>query len=199
MGRLGNDNDRQRGTTPEPPSQYAPLEYDAVRGLADDVAATLGSAMICPKPSPLAEAAWQAGLALQRVAEALATDGLESVQPLSSLAHHGECIRRAAHEMLAAQPPDHLAQQIQQQAQKAHGLHTVIHEATLTVTLPNGEDVRIAVTPPTQESTHDLASWEVGGDTPLAAPDPLAHLEISSTMATLADLIDAALNQQNSG
>ncbi|MGL5823382.1 MAG: hypothetical protein ACRCYU_00735 [Nocardioides sp.] len=199
MGRLGNGNDRQPGTTPAPPSQYAPLEYDAVRGLADDVAATLGSAMICPKPAPLAEAAWQAGLALQRVAEALATDGLESVQPLSSLAHHGECIRRAAHEMLADQAPDHLAQQIQQQAQKAHGLHAVIHEAILTVALPNGEYVCITVTPPTQENTHDLATWEVDGDTPLSAPDPLAHLEISSTLATLAGLITAALNQQNSG
>jgi hypothetical protein len=88
-----------------------PLDARRLADLAERVAAHLGPAMLAedaPEPPPLAQAAWQAMNALQRVAELL-PDGQLAGEPdtrlrsLNDLASHGETIVQAAMECLIAE------------------------------------------------------------------------------------------------
>jgi len=85
-----------------------PLDAGRLADLAERVAAHLGPAMLAedaPEPPPLAQAAWHAMNALQRVAEQLPGGQLAGepdtrLRSLNDLASHGESIVQAAMECL---------------------------------------------------------------------------------------------------
>jgi len=81
----------------------APLRHDQVRHLADCAGQVIMPAMLGAQPEPLAHAAWQAHIALLRIAELLSPDLAAADRDTSAdtLAYRGDMIREAAHEALA--------------------------------------------------------------------------------------------------
>jgi hypothetical protein len=62
------DIDPTDRSSPARPPRYQPLRHDEVRDLVHQAATTLSRAMLTSQPDPLADAEWQAHIALTRVA-----------------------------------------------------------------------------------------------------------------------------------
>lgn len=160
------------------PPRYEPLRHDDVRDLANQAATTLGSAMLTSQPGPLADAAWQAHIALSRVANLLDPNHDDRPGWINDLAARGDHIRAAAHRLLAAeQTPAQLAASTERDLQNVHDVGAVVLSAMLTIGLPDTHEITVEIA--TTDYRHPTPGWTTWHSDSLhltGAVDGLAHL-----------------------
>ncbi|WP_344681415.1 hypothetical protein [Saccharopolyspora taberi] len=189
---------RDRTGRPGPP-RYAPLSHEEVAELADLAAATLGKAMLAEEPGPVAEAAWQAQIALTRVGDLLdPQQSGERYGLADDLAYRGGRVRRHAHQLLAAEHDEaELARRTEQDMITMCDVQPVVFGAQLTLGLPNGDSVTVHLK--SAGSKHRWPGWMTWrSDSPhlTGDVDGFAHLEITAALAALADAITPALEPE---
>ena len=193
--------DRDRPASP----RYRPLRRDAVRQAADAVGGELSGAILAETPDPLVLAAWQAHLALQRVADLTDTspnDRENRLAYLRELASSAELMRRYAHQALAAEFPDKrvAAAAAAEQAADYESGRPVVTGASLIVSLPDDESSggeRMATVQVGSRGLPDpLAGWTSwGSGSPgvrLPRVTAYRHLEVQAALANLAELFTDA-------
>jgi hypothetical protein len=175
--------------------RHRPLDPDAVRQVADTAASVLSGAMLTAEPGPLAEAAWQAHIALGRVADLLDTpDDTERLSAVDDLAARGTFVRRHAHKLLAASYTDEqVARHVQDAQITAAETQPDIGEATLQVSFPDGTRTQIRIGAAGPPAGPMWTTWTASDGTPLRRPDAFEHLEVAAAFDTLAQALARAL------
>ena len=179
----------------------APLDHDDVRDLAETLAARLLPSMVGEHPEPLAAAAWQCQIALQRIADALDLGSSRpegGADPLADLAARGSDVTRYAHRALAA----HLtgaqlgARQFDSDVTALDLGEPAITGAVLTVVLPN--DTSAAIVLRLDQGT-PTTGWSWHSDHPAvhdpAGPDDqiAARLDIAAAVVALAGALTPSI------
>jgi hypothetical protein len=191
---------RRPATGADPAPRYRPLSGAAVRQAADTVAAAIGSAMLTEHPGPLADAAWQAHIALLRIgAAADADDQAARISALRDLAARATLVRRYAHHALADAAGDAtLATIVENDAIIAMDLgEPTVTRATLTLDLADDRagastvDIGTAVDGP-------RPGWTTLTATGHQAP-PVTGYRHLETAAALADLAAAVASEDQPG
>ncbi len=181
------------------PSRFEPLRHDAVRDLADVAASVLSRAMLTDAPDPLAAAAWQAQIALTRVAELLdpAPDqGFERPDRIEDLAARGDAIRRASHRLLAAEHSvSDLAARTEQHYSDLAGEQAVVVSAHVRLCLPNGETIRVELA--ANDGTRPGPAWTWRSDSRyvVGEANAEAQLAIVSALDTIGGVLTEAFDE----
>jgi hypothetical protein len=186
--------DREQPTTP----RYRPLRRDTVRQAADTVAGAVTGAMLAEVPEPLVLAAWQAGIALRRVADLTDTGPNDHDNRhgwLRDLAARGDYVRQYANQALAEELPDkQVAAVIDDEATIAYDLgETTVTGATAQVYRPDERHITVRVG--TRGGTGGLAGWSTWSASDGVTLPPVTayrHLEITAALSTLAELLTKA-------
>jgi hypothetical protein len=182
--------------------RWRPLDPATVRRAADAVAGALSPAMLTETPDPVAVAAWQAGIALLRVAEAIAAgDDVERAEVLRDLAVRGDMVRRYAHQALAEQVPlEQAAATLAREKRLAYESdETVVTSATLYVNLPDDKSTKVLIGTRGAGAGEmaDWPTWVTTSGIVLPALTTKVYAEIHAAFANLAALIDAASTHEN--
>lgn len=195
----GIDPTDRRAPASWPPPRYEPARYADVRDLADAAAAVLRNAMLADNPPPLVQAAWQAHIALCRVADLLDPQppaNTDRTAQADDLAARGDHIRHYAHHLLAAEhTAADLATHVENRRADVLGTQAVIDGAQLTVHLPTGETITVALetgggrlVPP------GWTTWRSDSPHLAGTIDAYAHLELQAALDSLAEVVTAALD-----
>lgn len=184
------------------PPRYAPLTHEQVADLAEHMQTVLLPSMLASRPEPLAVAAWMAHKAMHRIARLLnpAAPDLDRPAELEAVVDCADAIRHATHQQWAAESTDaDLARRTFDAALTICDVQAIADKAVLTMTLPDGMS-RVQVTISTaghRDAQPDgWTQWATDSPLPLAPVDGLRHLEISSLLAQLGELITQALHPE---
>lgn len=184
--------------------RFRPLDRASVRQAADIAGGVLGSAMLARNPRPLAEAAWQAHLALHRVADLTDTgpnDDENRPGYIRDLARRGDAVRRHAHRMLADElPDDQVAARTRADLDGAYAHdRPVITGMTLDVELPNEQRITVVISPSTNtDRIPGWTGWFTRNGVALSRPGAYEHLEVRVAVTALADALAQALPEHAS-
>ena len=188
--------------------RHTPLTYEQIADLAEHMSSVLLPSMLASKPEPLAVAAWMAKKALNMIAELLKPE-LPADDPdrsraaiLDTIADCGASIRRAAHEHWASEATQTDLARFTEDAEIANadvGIAVMGGNTAMTVLLPDGM-TPVLVTMSTA-GLHDpdpdgWTTWNANAPLPLAPIDGFRHLEITSLLESLRELITQALHPE---
>jgi hypothetical protein len=199
---------RSRGIDPQarftpagPRPRYAPLRFETVDELASLMSTVLLPPILCAKPGPLESTAWQLEKAMTRIADLVGPD--KSGTTLTPAGNAEDLAVTLGHAMqsaraywaglqtnaeLAARAAQSVVDRVEEQA--------LIGEASLTVSLPNGEVITVTLgsvgygEPNEGWTTMDADSPLLSTD--LDGPD---HLTIQAALDAIADVLTKHLAQ----
>lgn len=152
-------------TAPVRIPQYAPLDGDEVRELAEAAQTVLLPSMLCEQPEQLAVAAWHAALALADIGKAitLATSTQERAAVLHAVGVNADTVRRAAQRQRAGEKP--LVTPIHADVHDKRPAHEVVETGNEQImddddtTIPSAHELRI------NDAGTSRAAWVMGADT----------------------------------
>ncbi|GAB3902522.1 hypothetical protein GCM10029964_093120 [Kibdelosporangium lantanae] len=183
-------------STPKP----APLDRDQVTDLGERMAAVLLPSMIGPVTEPLAGAAWSAHQVIGAIGKLLDPElpATERAGWLDSVAGYADTIRRDAFRQWAAEATDDElaaftldAQMTSVEIREA----AYVQAASLDLLMPDGMTnvhVTLGTAGHRDSQPEGWTQWSAG-DTPLDPIDRYRHLEITSLLGSLSELIAPAL------
>lgn len=190
-------SDRSARLAPRP--RYEPLRHDDVRDLADMAASVLIPAMLTDEPGPLADSAWQAQIALTRVAELLdpsPREGFDRAGTVEDLGSRGNSIRQAAHRLLAGEPVETVAARTEERRIDLMDDQALVMSARLRFGTPDVRAIDVELT--TTDHAHPTPGWTTwSSPSPelVGEVDTYAHLEITAALDTIAEVLTAALDK----
>jgi hypothetical protein len=197
---------RDRSGQPSRRPRYEPLRHDEVRDLAEMATSVLVNAMLTEEPGTLASAAWQAQIALTRVAELLDPapgDGFDRAGAVEDLAARGDYIRQSAHRLLAAEhSADVLAERTEQHRALLVTEQAQVLSARLRLLLPYDDgvtiDVELNATDDAPGRPREWTSWRSDSLLLAAEVDGEAHLEIAAAMDSIGAVLTTRLREEHS-
>lgn len=183
-------------TTPRP----ALLDRDQVNDLGERMAAILLPSMIGPVTEPLAGAAWSAHQIICTIGKLLDPDlpATERARLLDAVVGYADTIRREAFRQWTAEANDAELAAFTSNAEMTSvdiRAAAYVQAASLDLLMPDGRtNVRVELgTADHRDSQPEGWTQWSAGDTSLEPIDRYRHLEITSLLASLSELIAPAL------